>query len=106
WLVEGCRIAQPLEPLMGSQVTDAKPPAPRALVSVQACLEIDGRPMLLGAPALLGGRGQAAGPLGQPFCRLNTPVMRPSTCRAPPAPRLHRGHAMPSRSSTCRRTAC
>jgi len=67
WLVEGCRIAQPLEPLMGSQVTDAKPPAPRALVSVQACLEIDGRPMLLGAPALLGGRGEAAGLLVQLF---------------------------------------
>jgi len=65
WLVEGCRIAQPLEPLMGSRVTDAKPPAPHALVSVQACLEIDGRPMLFGAPALLGGRGEAAGLLVQ-----------------------------------------
>jgi hypothetical protein len=60
WLVEGCRVAQPLEPLMGSRVADPNPPAPRALVSVQACLEIDGRSVLLGAPALLGGRGEAA----------------------------------------------
>jgi hypothetical protein len=65
WLVEGCRIAQPLEPLMGSRVADANPPPPRALVSVQACLEIDGRPVLCGAPALLGGRGEAAGLLVQ-----------------------------------------
>jgi len=67
WLVEGCRIAQPLEPLMGSRVADPNPPAPRALVSVQACLEIDGRPVLLGAPALLGGRGEAASLLVQPL---------------------------------------
>jgi hypothetical protein len=65
WLVEGCRIAQPLEPLMGSRVADANPPPPRALVSVQVCLEIDGRPVLCGAPALLGGRGEAAGLLVQ-----------------------------------------
>ena len=67
WLVEGCRIAQPLEPLMGSRVADPNPPAPRALVSVQACLEIDGRPVLLGAPALLGGRGETASLLVQPL---------------------------------------
>jgi Creatinase/Prolidase N-terminal domain len=67
WLVEGCRIAQPLEPLMGSRVTDPNPPPPRALVSVQACLEVDGRPVLLGAPALLGGRGEAAGLLVPPI---------------------------------------
>ena len=67
WLVEGCRIAQPLEPLMGSRIGDPNPPAPRALVSVQACLEIDGRPVLVGAPALLGGRGEAASLLVQPL---------------------------------------
>ena len=67
WLVEGCRIAQPLEPLMGSRVADPNPPAPRSLVSVQACLEVDGRPVLLGAPALLGGRGEAASLLVQPL---------------------------------------
>jgi Creatinase/Prolidase N-terminal domain len=67
WLVEGCRIAQPLEPLMGSRVTAPHPPAPRALVSVQAGFEIAGRPMLLGAPALVGGHGEAASLLVQPF---------------------------------------
>jgi Xaa-Pro aminopeptidase len=67
WLVEGCRIAQPLEPLMGSRVTAPNPPAPGALVSVQASLQHDGRPVLIGAPALLGGRGEAASLLVQPF---------------------------------------
>jgi len=67
WLVEGCRVAQPLEPLLGSRVKDPRPPLPRALVSVQASLEIDGRPMLMGAPVLLGGRGEAASLLVQPF---------------------------------------
>jgi Creatinase/Prolidase N-terminal domain len=60
WLVEGCRIAQPLEPLMGSRVSEPRPPPPRALVSVQASFEIDGRPVLVGAPALVGGRGEAS----------------------------------------------
>jgi hypothetical protein len=66
WLVEGCRIAQPLEPLLGSGVTESFAPAPRALVSVQAGFEIDGRPILLGAPALLGGHGEAAALLVDP----------------------------------------
>jgi hypothetical protein len=60
WLVEGCRTAQPLAPLMGSRVADPDPPGEGALVSVQACFEIDGRPVLVGAPALLGWRGEAA----------------------------------------------
>jgi hypothetical protein len=67
WLVEGCRIAQPLEPLMGSRVTAAHLLAPNALVSVQAGFEIEGRPLLLGAPALVGRRGEAASLLVQPF---------------------------------------
>ncbi len=67
WLVEGCRIAQPLEPLMGSRVSEPHPPRPRALVSVQASCEIDGQPILLAAPALLGGRGEAAALLLGPF---------------------------------------
>jgi hypothetical protein len=67
WLVEGCRIAQPLEPLMGSRVTAAHLLAPNALVSVQAGFEIEGRPLLLGAPALVGRRGEAASLLAQPF---------------------------------------
>ncbi|HEY6993473.1 MAG TPA: aminopeptidase P family N-terminal domain-containing protein [Xanthobacteraceae bacterium] len=67
WLVEGCRTAQPLAPLMGSRVGDPDPPAPRALVSVQAGFEIDGRPVLVGAPALIGERGEASALLVSPF---------------------------------------
>jgi Creatinase/Prolidase N-terminal domain len=67
WLVEGCRIAQPLEPLMGSRVGTLHPLAPGALVSVQASLEIDGAPLLIGAPALIGKDGEAASLLVQPF---------------------------------------
>ena len=67
WLVEGCRIAQPLEPLMGSRVATAHALAPSALVSVQADFEIEGRPLLLGAPALVGRRGEAASLLVPPF---------------------------------------
>jgi hypothetical protein len=67
WLVEGCRVAQPLEPLMGSRVADPHPLSPRALVSVQASVEIDGRPTLVGAPVQLGARGEAASLLVQPF---------------------------------------
>jgi len=67
WLVEGCRIAQPLESLMGSRVTAPQPVAPGALVSVQARLEIDAAPLLLGAPALVGERGEAASLLVPPL---------------------------------------
>jgi Xaa-Pro aminopeptidase len=66
WLVEGCRIAQPLEPLMGSRLATSHQLAPGALVSVQASFEIDGAPLLVGAPALLGRQGEAASLLVQP----------------------------------------
>jgi hypothetical protein len=67
WLVEGCRIAQPLAPLMGSRVAAAHLLAPHALISVQADFEVERRPLLLGAPALLGARGEPASLLVQPF---------------------------------------
>jgi Creatinase/Prolidase N-terminal domain len=67
WLVEGCRIAQPLAPLMGSRVVEPDPPAPGALVSVQGSIEVGGQVVLLGAPALIGERGEAASLLVQPF---------------------------------------
>ncbi len=67
WLVEGCRIAQPLAPLMGSRVADPVPPLPGALVSVQAAIEIGGKPLLLGAPALIGEIGEAASLLVHPL---------------------------------------
>ncbi|HEY7664462.1 MAG TPA: aminopeptidase P family N-terminal domain-containing protein, partial [Xanthobacteraceae bacterium] len=39
WLIEGCLIAQPLEPLLGSRVDEPRTPPPHALVSVQASFE-------------------------------------------------------------------
>jgi hypothetical protein len=67
WLVEGCRLTQPLDPLVGSRVGASQPPLPGALVSVQGALAIDGRTVLLGAPALLGAPGEAAGLLADPL---------------------------------------
>ncbi len=67
WSVEGCRTAQPLEPLLGSRITGAAPPLPGAIVSAQAVLAIDGQVMPVGAPALLGARGEAASLLVEPL---------------------------------------
>ena len=64
WLVEGCRTTQPLEPLSGSNITTPIPTLPGSLVSVQGVLTIDGRPIALGAPALIGAAGESAGILG------------------------------------------
>jgi hypothetical protein len=66
WLVEGCRVAQPLEPLMGSRLEEAVGVLPRSIVSVQASLTIGGRPVLVGAPALIGDAGEAASLLINP----------------------------------------
>jgi hypothetical protein len=66
WLVEGCRIAQPLEPLMGSRILIPMPIPSRALVSVQGRLQIADQAVLVGAPALLGLPGEAASLLIQP----------------------------------------
>lgn len=63
WLVEGCRTTVPLEPLAGSALGDQPRLALGSIVSVQATLEQDGVPILIGAPVLLGGRGQPAGVL-------------------------------------------
>jgi len=67
FLVEGCRIAQPLEALMGSRVGAPTPPPPGALISVQAMLAVDGKAVLLGAPALVGQPGEAASLLVDPL---------------------------------------
>ena len=53
WLVEGCRLTQPLEPLMGSGLGPAAL-SPHTLVSAQGCLHIEGAPVLVGAAALVG----------------------------------------------------
>jgi hypothetical protein len=60
FVVEGCRLSQPLETLMGSRVTEPRAPLPGAVVSVQACIIGEGPPTLLGAPVLLGAPGTAA----------------------------------------------
>ena len=67
WLVEGCRMAQPLEPLMGSRLDGVNPPLPEALVSVQATLVIDGQTVSVGAPVLIGADGEAASLLIDPL---------------------------------------
>jgi Creatinase/Prolidase N-terminal domain len=60
FLVEGCRLAQPFEALMGSRVAAPRPLVAGALVSVQVCIEIEGWPILCGAPVLIGAPGEAA----------------------------------------------
>ena len=62
FLVEGCRMAQPLEPLMGSRLDTTNPPSLGALVSVQGLVTIDGLTIPVGAPALLGGAGRSGEP--------------------------------------------
>ena len=67
WLVEGCRMAQPLDPLMGSRFGTANMPKPGALVSVQGVLAVNGQPVPVGAPALLGDKGEAASLIVDPL---------------------------------------
>ncbi|HTC04579.1 MAG TPA: aminopeptidase P family N-terminal domain-containing protein [Xanthobacteraceae bacterium] len=67
WLVEGCRMAQPLDPLIGSRLGEGPLPLPGALVSVQAALAVDGQTVLLGAPALIGHPGEASSLIADPL---------------------------------------
>jgi Creatinase/Prolidase N-terminal domain len=67
WLVEGCRTAQPLDPLIGSRLAEGYPPLSGSLVSVQAALSVDGQTVLLGAPALIGQSGAASGLIADPL---------------------------------------
>jgi hypothetical protein len=53
WLVEGCRLTQPLEPLMGSGIAPAEV-SPRMVVSVQGRIDVAGVPVLIGAAAFDG----------------------------------------------------
>jgi hypothetical protein len=64
YLVEGCRLTQPLEPLMGSPLAATLPLSAGAVVSVQAIIVEDGQPILIGAPVLLGAPGEAASVIG------------------------------------------
>ncbi len=54
WLIEGTRSALPLEPLAGSMIPDPEPLTPGSVVTVQACLDADGMPLLIGGPVLVG----------------------------------------------------
>jgi hypothetical protein len=67
WLVEGCRLTQPLDPLIGSRLSEGHPPLPGALVSVQAALVVDGQTVLLGVPALIGHPGEASSLIADPL---------------------------------------
>ena len=67
FVVEGCRVAQPLEPLLGSQFEAANPLSPGALVSVQATVTVDGESVPVGAPVLIGAPGEAASLLIDPL---------------------------------------
>jgi hypothetical protein len=67
FVVEGCRMAQPLEALMGSRIEAANAPASGALVSVQALISIDGAAVPVGAPALIGIDGAAGSLLASPL---------------------------------------
>ena len=67
WLVEGCRMAQPLDPLLGSRLGEGHSPPPGALVSVQAALAVGGQTVLLGAPGLIGQPGQASSLIADPL---------------------------------------
>jgi hypothetical protein len=60
WLLESCLTTQPLAPIMGSDVATGRTLAGGALVSLQARVSIDGRPIYLGAPALMGASGAGA----------------------------------------------
>jgi Creatinase/Prolidase N-terminal domain len=60
WLIEGCRLAQPLQAYMGTRLDASTAPPPGAVVSVQGTLTIGGRTVLVGAPALIGREGEAA----------------------------------------------
>ena len=65
WAVEGCRLTQPLELLMASGVAPPISLWP-SLVSIQARIDIDGTPVLVGVPALLGQNGEATQLLASP----------------------------------------
>jgi hypothetical protein len=57
WLIEGCKLAQPLDPLMGSALDENRLLAPGSLVTAQAVIEIEGTKIALAAPVLIGTAG-------------------------------------------------
>src|SRR5579862_1697587 len=67
WMIEGCRLAQPLDPLMGSMISEPRAPAPESLVTAQAVIDLDGRKVALAAPVLIGAAGAPASFLVHPL---------------------------------------
>jgi len=65
WVLEGCRLTQPLELLMDSRVASSSAALP-SIVSVQARIDVGGEPLLVGAPALLGKDGETPQLLASP----------------------------------------
>lgn len=57
WVVEGTRTALPLEPLAGSMVGDGEPLQSNSIVSIQALIDLEGTPVLCGAPVLITAEG-------------------------------------------------
>lgn len=66
WLIEGCRLAQPLEALMGARIAAPRRLAAGALVTAQAVIRLDGRPIAVAAPVLIGTEGLPASVLVPP----------------------------------------
>jgi len=67
WSMEGCRLAQPLDPLMGSLMSESRLLAPGSLVTAQAVIEIEGNKVALAAPVLIGTTGYPSGFLVHPL---------------------------------------
>jgi Xaa-Pro aminopeptidase len=67
WLIEGCRTAQPLDPIMGSSLDTPGIPAPLSVATAQAVIAVDGRPVAVAAPVLLGTPGYPASLLVAPI---------------------------------------
>jgi hypothetical protein len=66
WAIEGCRVAQPLEALMGASIAEPATPAAGSLVIAQGLFEGDGRRIALAAPVLVGAEGFPSAILVQP----------------------------------------
>ncbi len=66
WLIEGCQLAQPLDPLLGSALDEQRALAPGSLVTAQAVMEIAGSKVALAAPVLVGMAGFPASFLVHP----------------------------------------
>lgn len=67
WLVEGCRLTQPLDPLMGSLVSESRTRPPGSLATAQAVIDVEGRKIALAAPILVGSEGRPSSFLVHPI---------------------------------------